>query len=294
MRILYHMMRILYHMMRILYIDEAGDLGSMPAVPLPSGNDQPVLIIGGLIVDVRWLESITQDFLTLKAQWFPGLVGNANHHLDRILSEIKGSDIRRNAIRGSRNQRRHAIGFLEHLLQLLDKYKVKLLSRIWVKPLGQRFDGRAVYTSSIQALYTYFDNHLVQSQDLGFCVADSRDYAKNVSVAHSIFTQKFQISTSFYDRVIELPTFGHSQNHAGIQICDILCSSLLNPIAAEAYCTGFVQNVHVSPGAAALRQRFGPALRTMQHRYQDPFGKWSGGVVVSDAHQKRNASYMFR
>jgi hypothetical protein len=51
MRILYHMMRILYHMMRILYIDEAGDLGSMPAVPLPSGNDQPVLIIGGLIVD---------------------------------------------------------------------------------------------------------------------------------------------------------------------------------------------------------------------------------------------------
>jgi hypothetical protein len=279
--------------MHALYIDESGDLGSMPQAPNPNGNDQPILAIGGIIVDFGKLESLTQDFLTLKGTWFPNLTGNAPHHLDKILSEIKGADIRRNATRGGRNARRHAIGFLEHLLRLLVQNDVKIIARIWVKPLGTSFDGKAVYTSSIQALYTYFDHFLLSRNDLGFCIADSRDYVKNVSVAHSIFTQKFQSSTAVYDRILELPTFGHSQNHAGIQICDILCSSLLYPIAAEVYCTGFVQNVHVQPGAAALRTKFGPVLRSMQHRYQDPLGRWRGGIVVSDRHQKRNAGVMF-
>jgi hypothetical protein len=280
--------------MHALYIDESGDLGAMPAVPSPQGNDQPILAIGGMIVDLAKLESLTQDFLTLKAAWFPGLTGNTPHHLDKILREIKGADIRKNATRGGRNARRHAIGFLEHLLRLLVQCQVKLLARIWVKPLGGSFDGKAVYTSSIQALYTYFDHYLSINDDLGICIADSRDYLKNVSVAHSIFTQKFQSSTAVYERILELPTFGHSQNHAGIQICDILCSSLLFPIAAEVYCTGAVPNVHVQPKAAVLRQRFGPTLNDMQHRYKDPLGRWRGGIVVSDRHQHRNAGLMFQ
>ncbi len=125
------------------------------------------------------------------------------------------------------------------------------------------------------------------------CIADSRDHLKNVSVAHSVFTQKFRASSTVYSRILELPTFGHSENHAGIQVCDIVCSALLYPIAAEVYCTGYIANLHVQPAAAALRQRFGPILKAMQYRYQDPMGRWTGGIVVADPIAGRNAGLMF-
>lgn len=277
--------------MQILYVDESGDLGALPVVP--AANDQPVLVLGALIVDVARLESITHDFLNLKRQWFPRLNYPSNNHLDRITLEIKGADLRRNITRQGRNQRRQAIGFLDHMMRMLARHEVKLLARVWVKGLGQPFDGRSVYTSSIQGLYTYFDSYLAEKVDLGVCIADSRDPWKNANVAHSIFTQKFRASSTVYARIAELPTFGHSENHAGIQICDIICSALLYPIAAEVFCTGYINNVHVQPRAADLRHRFGAALKAMQYRYQDPNGKWIGGIVVSDAISHRHAGAMF-
>lgn len=54
-----------------------------------------------------------------------------------------------------------------------------------------------------------------------------------------------------------------------------------------------VANVHVQPGAAALRQPSGPILRAMPFRYQDPLGRWTGGFVASDGLAQRNASLMF-
>jgi hypothetical protein len=278
----------------LLYVDESGDLGSLPAAPAPNGNDQPVLVLGALIVDASRLEAITQDFLHLKSRFFPGLPYPTANHLDKIIPEVKGADIRRSLTRGNRNQRRQATGFVDHLLGILENHGVRLLARIWIKGLGQPFVGRSVYTSSIQGIYTYYDQFLDAHDGLGFCIADSRDHLKNVSVAHSIFTQKFRASLAVYTRILELPTFGHSENHAGIQVCDIICSALLYPIAAQAYCTGFVANVHVQPGAAAVKQRFGERLKTMQYRYQDPMGRWTGGIVVSDALAQRNAALMFR
>ncbi|MEZ5823330.1 MAG: DUF3800 domain-containing protein [Geminicoccaceae bacterium] len=281
--------------MHILYVDESGDLGAMPAIPDPKGNDQPVFVIGGLIIDANKLESVTQDFLNLKGHWFPGLDYPSDRHLDKILPEIKGSDLRKKAIRSrSRNVRRQAIGFLDHLIRLLQRHDVRLVARIWIKGLGEPFIGQSVYTSSIQGLLAYFDHFLTLHDTFGFCIADSRDYEKNVNVAHSIFTQKYQLTTSIHGRLLDLPTFAHSQNHAGIQMCDIICSAVLYPVAAEVYCSGVVENVHVQPMAASLRQRFGPALKAMQHRYQEPSGRWVGGVMVADALRQRNGSGMFQ
>ena len=280
--------------MHILYVDESGDLGAMPYAPLPTGNDQPVLIIGGLIVDARWLEKITHDFLDLKYRFHPNLPYPTTNHLDKILPEVKGSQIRHQAVRGKPEAMRHAIGFLDKLLAMLKKHDVRLLSRIWVKRKGGEFKGRHIYTSSIQWLHTSFDNFLSDHDSFGFCIADSRDYLMNVYVAHSVFTQKFSSSTNVYARILELPAFGHSQNHAVIQICDIVCSALLFPIASETYCTGYVENVHVQPGAAALRERFGAAIDDLQYRYKEPLGRWNGGIVVSDPIEHRNASHMFK
>ncbi|MGO8670256.1 MAG: DUF3800 domain-containing protein [Capsulimonadaceae bacterium] len=277
--------------MRICYVDESGDLGALPAPPGP--NDQPVLVLGGLFVDTARLEALTNSFLVLKHRFFPGLAYPSSHHLDRIIPEIKGADLRRNALQGNRNQRRHAYGFIDKTLSLLEHRDVRLVTRIWVKVPGAPFDHKAVYTSSIQAICTYFEEFLVEKNDVGFCIADCRNKSKNVNVSHSIFTQKFQAATSYYSRLLELPTFGHSDNHVGLQLCDILCSALLFPIACEAYCTGSVANVHVQPTAALLKVEFGTRLKNLQYRFQDPAGRHKGGIVVSDP-SGRNATLMFK
>lgn len=279
--------------MRVCYIDEAGDLGALANPPQP--NDQPVLVIGALFVDAAHLQSLTNDFLNIKHQYFPGLAYRSQNHLDRILPEIKGSDIRSNATRGSAAQRQHAIGFLDRLMGLLGQYDVKIVARIWIKGIGLPFDPTPVYTSSIQGICTYFDHHLSRAQDTGICIADSRNKFKNVSVSHSIFTQKFSPANRSYGRIVELPTFGHSDNHAGLQVCDLICSGVLYPIACYAYCAGHVANVHVQPGAAALVQRYGQTIKNLQYRYFDAVaGRYRGGLVVSDAIRQRNAALMFR
>lgn len=280
--------------MQICYIDESGDLGAIPAHPLPTGNDQPVFVLGGVILDVSKLEAITNEFLSLKYRFFPGLNYPSTMHLDRIIPEIKGADLRRDVTRGTRNEARHALGFLDKFLTLLETYNINLIARIWVKVPGSPFDGRAVYTSSIQILHEYFDHYLNSIVDTGFCIADSRNKPKNVNVSHSIFTQKFQAGTSTYSRVIELPTFGHSDNHACLQMCDIICSSILFPISCLTYCTGHITNVHVQSASVILRQRYGQRIKNLQYRYLDPTSnKYKGGIVVADSIGRQSSSLMF-
>ena len=241
--------------LHVCFIDEAGDLGALGNPPQP--NDQPVLAIGGLFVDVARLGDLTHGFLNLKRRFFPGLPYPSARPLDRILPEIKGAEIRRNATRGARRQREHAIGFLDRILGLLRRHDVRLAGRIWVKGIGTPFDPMPVYTSSIQGICTYFEHYLSRAGDAGLCIADSRNKFGNVGVSHSIFTQKFSPAAGKYGRLVELPTFAHSENHAGLQLCDIVCSALLYPIACFAYCTGHVTNVHVQPRAGQLRDRYG-------------------------------------
>lgn len=266
----------------------------MPEIPPDNGNHQPVLVIGGLFIDHHCLYDLTHDFIKLKYRYYPGLNYPTEKFLDRIIPKIKGADLRRNAMRGSRKIKRHALGFLDRIVDLFFRYDIKIVGRIWVKIPGKPFNGKAVYTSSIQSIYTYFDNYLQQQDDYGFCIADSRDQIKNVSVSHSVFTQKFQHLHPLYPHIVEMPCFGHSNNLAGLQLCDILCSAFLFPIASYAYCADFVHNVHVQENAGMLRERYGTALREMQHRYTNPQGYNMGGIVVSDPMQKQNAIAMFK
>lgn len=278
--------------MHACFIDEAGDLGALGDPPLP--NDQPVLAIAGLFVDIARLQDLTQHFLDLKQRYFPGLPYPSTRPLDRILPEIKGAEVRRNAIRGTARERIHAIGFLDRIFGLLRHNDVRLVARIWVKGIGEPFDSTPVYTSSIQGICTYLEHYLTQADDSGLCIADSRNKFGNVRVSHSIFTQKFSLTVGKYSRLLELPTFGHSDNHAGLQICDIVCSALLYPIACYAYCTGHVNNVHVQPRAAALRDRYGQQIKNLQYRYRkEQTGRYEGGVVVSDAIAHQSGARMF-
>ncbi len=277
--------------MKVLYLDEAGDLKSLPVTPT-SNTDQPVFVLGGILVDYVRLDSLTVDFLQLKRRFFPGLNYRSPSQLDAILPEIKGVDLRRNILKSNR-VRRHAFGFLDHLFDLLEANSVAMTARIYIKPLGQTVRSTPIYTASVQRLYDVYDHYLATQEDYGLCLLDSRTKGLNVPVAHSIFTQKFKTAPK-YPRIIELPGFVHSDNHAGIQIADILCSAVLASIAGQSYCAGHVQNIHAAPGYALIKQRYGSRLMGLQYRYQDASGKWQGGITVSDRIAQRSSAFMFK
>ena len=276
--------------MYIAYIDESGCTGVLthPASPI-----QPLLVVGAIFVNAGDLPAITREFLAIKGRFYPLLMPTGGPFLDRVLVEIKGADLRNDIRNARRPHNRTAIGFLDQFIELLEDHDVRMVARVWIKGIGAAMNGTSVYSASVQAICRYFQNYVTGLNDRGIVIADGRSKTKNVNVAHSIFTQKFQHVGDEYNRILEMPTFCNSENHAPLQIVDLLCSAILFPIAAVSYCLGHVNNVHVSANYAILKNRYGPKLLPLQYRYDDN-GRWQGGIVVSDALQFRSSVLMFR
>lgn len=238
--------------MYVCYVDESGDTGPLRG---PRGPDQPVLVLAGVIVPEGEITALTIAFLKAKNRFYPNQFRVGSRFLDGIQVEIKGADVRRQVRSGSRRERRHAIGFMDHVVRILENARASIVGRLWVKGMGTPFDGRAVYTSSIQAICRYTQEFLEKNDDYGIVIADSRTAQLNQRVSHSIFTQKFKRTGDAHPRIVEMPTYGHSDNHAGLQVADLVAGGLLYPMAAHAYCTGHVTNVHVHPDYRHLRSR---------------------------------------
>ena len=147
----------------------------------------------------------------------------------------------------------------------------------------------------MQSICETFQHLLAAQGRTGFIIGDSRNKPLNVNVAHSIFTLKCRSSGDPLANIIELPLFGHSENHAGLQVADLVVSTLLFPLTMHAYCTGYVQNLHIRPGYNRIQARYGTELQRLQYRFADPSsGRWRGGIVVSDAHAHRPGGLLFR
>lgn len=280
--------------MLVCYLDESGDTGSLPTnislIP-------PLICLLGMTLNATYLRAFSTEFLDLKTRFFPGRFGAQyrHTHLSKLLEEIKGSDLRA-AFRGTDHDRKHHhIGFFDALLDFVASYDCRILGRVWIKGLGAAFNGTSVYTYSAQNMCETF-NHLLQRKDEeGIVIADSRFPKENRGVSFSMLTQKLSVTGDALPRILEAPIFGHSENHAGLQVCDLLCSGLLFPIAAYSYCTDHVTSIHVHPGYSVLKQRYAIKLRDMQHRYWDADNeRWSGGLVVSDALLHRPGGHLFR
>lgn len=211
-----------------------------------------------------------------------------------MLREIKGSDVRRDACDSNRNVRRHRMLFMGEILKLCEATGAKIVGRIWVKGIGAPINSTAIYSHSIQAIYTDFQNYLSQQNDIGFVIADGRAKHLNTTVAHSIFTQKFKGTGDAYDRIVELPAFSHSDNHAGLQIADALVSAIITPMVVNTYCEGHVTSVHVRPGYSDIKAKFAGQLRKLQHRYTEASGRDRGGLIVADAIGQRPGGLLFR
>ncbi|MCF5088922.1 MAG: DUF3800 domain-containing protein [Pseudomonadales bacterium] len=275
--------------MHFCYVDEAGCPGMLPG---PNSQVQPVLVIAGLFVPHDKLAKLTREFLVLKRQFNPGLAPAQSHWLDISLKEIKGADLRSSIRNGGRNRRRAVFRFLDKTLALLDECEAKCVSRIYIKKPGLNFKGQAVYTSSIQQICACFQSYLSHKGGQGMVIADSRTAALNSTVSHSIFTQKFKMNGDAYDKILEMPTFGHSENHVPIQITDFLTSSLLTPMATHIYCTGHVTSVHVRVEDKLIYDRYLSKMRALSYRYQED-GRSRGGITIVDAIAHRSPALLF-
>ncbi|MDR3056184.1 MAG: DUF3800 domain-containing protein [Zoogloeaceae bacterium] len=278
--------------MHICYLDEAGCTGALPSADT---QIQPVFVLGGLFVEAAKVQSMTHKLLALKRRFFPNLLPANAHYHDWMAAEIKGADIRRKARSTSRNDRRFACCLISAGLDILKQHDARMVSRVYVKPIGNPFDGAAVYTSTVQSICAAFQNYLATHGSRGIVIADSRNKGKNANVSHSIFTQRFRAAGDPYPALLEVPTFGHSDNHAGLQMMDFLCSALLFPIAAQVCASAHLTDkTHVSPHYLTLVEKYGHDIKDLQYRYQEEMtGHWRGGITLIDPVNKYNATRLF-
>lgn len=277
--------------MYVCYLDESGCTGALPSA---TSAIQPVLSLLAISIESDQLPALTRSFLDLKRRFFPSATPSP-YPLNAILDEIKGGDLRREFRQGNRTQVRHHLLFLGKIVQLLQTHNAVIFGRIYIKPIGGQFDGRAVYTSAVQSLSYVYQTFLAANNEYGIILADSRYPGLNAQVAHSVFTEKFRFQGDKYPNLVEMPVFGHSENHAGIQICDLINSAILFPLACHVYCTGHVNNMHVHANYQILKQWFGNRLRGLQFRFQDASdnNRWKGGLTVADAIGHRSSTALF-
>lgn len=275
--------------MQICYLDESGGCES----PDSSTTATPVMVLLGLVVNGAAVPAMTRDFLALKRRHFPGRFNNGRA-LDHILNEIKGSEILQMTRDKSRNQRRKAERLRGELLDLVEAHGCRLIGRVWIKEAGKGLAPEASYCYAVQDIARHLSQHLASQSDVGVLIADGREHRTNVGVAHSVFTQKWRTGGDPYTPLGEVPLFAASDNHAGLQIADLLASTLVFPMAASAYCPPRPGNPHSSGQYRTVRATFGCRLRALQYRYRDETGRWRGGLVVSDPVSGKSGSLLFQ
>jgi len=275
---------------KICYIDESGGFEAEGS----TADATPLMVLVGLIVDHAQLRRLTRDFLELRQRFYRSSLPPGKPALDVLLDELKGSKVRRNLRAPARNERRHAVLFLDRVLDLLLGIDAKLVGRVWIKGKGEALDPAATYTFAVQDIARHFEHHLAATKDLGLVVCDARSHAKDILVGHSVVTQKHQTSGDAFPHLVDAPVFGRSQNYAGIQIADMIASAIVFPAAAYTYCTGHGHSVHNSPHYDTMRVALRSKVKRLRYGYPDATGKWRGGIIVSDRLAQRPSGLLFK
>lgn len=274
--------------MYLCYVDESGRVE-------PEGSTSvatPVMAIVGVVIEHREIREFTSDFLRLKQTLYPRVISSSHHLLDSMMVEVKGTDLRR-AMRESARRRNHAKGVLDRLMVILRQHRARLIGRVWVKSPGMRLDPSSTYTYAIQDIAQHFERLLSARKQTGLLICDARDHKQNRQVSHSIFTRKHGLKGDSYPHLVETPTFAVSDNHAGLQVADLVAGALVFPMACRVYCQGCTASIHMDPQYDVLRSRYAQQVGKLQYTWQDALGRSRGGIVVSDSRGRRGRAAIF-
>lgn len=254
--------------MQLCYVDESGKAETLIRA---DADRQPVVVVAGVSFPEAHLTDVTHEWIELKRSYLPAVRGMSRHGwLDGILKELNGATLRRGfRTTATTRQRRHAIGFLDGLVRLLERHDCRIVGRVWVKQLDVPIDGMALHVSSLRFICAAFHAALAEDER-GMVLIDSQTYQHNHRLAHAIFTQRFARRPS-HERLLDMLVFGHSDNHAGLQLADLLCSALLAPIACTTYASELAGwNRHCDPGFLDIRERYGERLARLVYAWGDP------------------------
>lgn len=261
-------------------------------------DQQPVIVIAGIAVSETHLTALTGDWLQLKRRFYPDVSSKLNGGwLDAILHDIKGTTLRRGFKIGAKSkQRQHAHGLISGAISILEQYDAKLLGRIWVKECDDDIDDLTIHSSSLQYICEAFNSRL-HNDERGMVVVDSQTYWHNHRLAHSMFTRRFGKRPK-NTGLADMPVFGHSDNHAGLQIADLMCSAVLAPIASIVYAGSYSSwNTHCNSGFLDIREEFGERLAARTFGWRNQFkashSRRSRSLVVSDPIGKRSTRLMW-
>lgn len=275
--------------LKLCFVDESGGFeaeGSGPAAT-------PLMVIAGLIVNHQDVRRLTTDFLRLKQTFYPGSK-RMPHLLDNILVESKSTDVRSDIRSSARDARRRAIGYLDKIVSLLESTHARIIGRVWVKQVGAALAEVPTYTFAIQDIARHFDHLCESARRPGLMVLDGRRHRENRAVSHSIFTFKHRLAGDTLPHLVESPTFAVSDNHAGLQIADLVAGALVFPMACRVYCAGCTAAVHVHPNYDRVRERFAARVHNLEYLHADAAGRMRGGITVSDRRGGRPSSVLFQ
>ncbi len=278
--------------MHLCYIDESGKAEQLTRADT---TQQPVVVIAGVTLPEECLRHITHDWIKLKARFYPDVARMARRGwLDAILHDVKAANLRKGFRRSATTrQRKHSTGMIDGTLRILEKYECRLVGRIWVKKLDTPNEDMAMHQSSLQFICDAFHSQ-IPADERGMVVVDSQTYWHNHRLAHSVFSQRFAAEPK-HQKLADMPVFGHSDNHAGLQIADLLCSALLAPIACAVYAGRYEKwNVHCYSSFLDIRERFGRRVGALTFTWPNPkTGTESASLVVNDPIGKRGTNLMW-
>lgn len=277
--------------MQLCYVDESGTADMLVET---DSQQQPVVVIAGVSLPERDLTKITHEWIDLKARFYPSIAKTGHGWLDAILHDIKGAKLRSGfRPQASGRRRKQAVGLIDGTLKLLERHDATIMGRVWMKQLNVENNDMGIHGMSLQFICAAFNSRLPR-RERGMVVVDSQTYQHNHRLAHSMFTQRFGRSPK-HRGLVDMPVFGHSDNHAGLQIADMLCSAVLAPIACAVYAGRHATwNVHCQSGYLDIRERFGERLDALTFSCPHPrSGKPCPSVMVNDPISKRGARLMW-
>jgi uncharacterized protein DUF3800 len=214
--------------MFLIYADESGS-ADRHSEPLLSGQT-PLFVLGSLILHADGWRSIDRAYRDLKGQFFSKEIGRGRAEL----YEVKGSDLIKPSNRDSR--RRHT--FVRRVLTLCSENQMAGFMVAFKKNATRPTSRVSMYNMALQYLSERFSCFLEETHAgltpgfeaqpaQGIIVADSRmrNLDLNVATSHLSFIFGHPVGQQCL-RLIEAPTFTHSELSVGIQLTDIFAACL--------------------------------------------------------------------
>jgi hypothetical protein len=214
--------------MFLIYVDESGS-SHAHFEPLLDGQT-PIFVLASLIFHADAWRTIDRAYLDLKKKFFSKEIG-----IRRPESyEIKGTNLVGPHNRNSR--RRHA--FVRKVLELCAENRMVGFAVIFKKNAARPTAKTSMYTMALQYLLERFNGFLDETHHgvtpgsdaqaaQGVIVADTRmrNLDLNVATSHLSYVFGHPVGQQC-TRVIEAPTFTHSELSVGIQLTDIFAACL--------------------------------------------------------------------